>query len=119
MGVLKEDSGLVIIVEEDVTDYTEEQFAEVRRKVTMVFQSGALCDSLTVRENISFPLDGQPGLTADDIDEYVAEIAHIVEVVHVLDKPPSELPTGMKRDVAIGRRFAPHPESIRYDEATS
>ena len=119
MGFLKADSGRVIIDGEDVTDYTEEQFAEVRRKVTMVFQSGALFDSLTVRENISFPLDGQPGLTAKDVDEYVAKIAHMLEVEHVLDKPPSELSTGMKRAVAIGRAFAQNPEAILYDEPTT
>jgi phospholipid/cholesterol/gamma-HCH transport system ATP-binding protein len=119
MGFLKADSGRVIIDGEDVTDYTEERFAEVRRKVTMVFQSGALFDSLTVRENISFPLDGQPGLTAEDIDEYVAKIAHMLEVEHVLDKPPSELSTGMKRAVAIGRAFAQNPEAILYDEPTT
>ena len=119
MGFLKADSGRVIIDGEDVTDYTEEQFAEVRRKVTMVFQSGALFDSLTVRENISFPLDGQPGLTASDIDEYVTKIAHMLEVETVLDKPPSELSTGMRRAVAIARAFAQNPEAILYDEPTT
>ena len=119
MGFLKADYGRVIIDGEDVTDYTEEQFAGVRRKVTMVFQSGALFDSLTVRENISFPLDGQPGLTADDVDEYVAKIAHMLEVEQVLDKPPTELSTGMKRAVAIGRAFAQNPEAILYDEPTT
>jgi phospholipid/cholesterol/gamma-HCH transport system ATP-binding protein len=119
MGFLKADSGRVIVDGEDVTDYTEEQFAEVRRKVTMVFQSGALFDSLTVRENISFPLDGQPGLTPEDVDEYVGKIAHMLEVDEVLDKPPSELSTGMKRAVAIGRAFAQNPEAILYDEPTT
>jgi phospholipid/cholesterol/gamma-HCH transport system ATP-binding protein len=119
MGFLKADSGRVIVDGEDVTNYNEAQFEEVRRKVTMVFQSGALFDSLTVRENISFPLDGQPGLTPEDIDEYVAKIAHLLEVEHVLDKPPSELSTGMKRAVAIGRAFAQNPEAILYDEPTT
>jgi ABC-type transporter Mla maintaining outer membrane lipid asymmetry ATPase subunit MlaF len=119
MGFLKADSGRVIVDGEDVTDYNESQFEEVRRKVTMVFQSGALFDSLTVRENISFPLEGQPGLTFEDIDEYVAKIAHMLEVEHVLDKPPSELSTGMKRAVAIGRAFAQNPEAILYDEPTT
>jgi len=119
MGFLKADSGRVIVDGEDVTDYTEGQFAEVRRKVTMVFQSGALFDSLTVRENISFPLDGQPGLTWEDIDEYVAKIAHMLEVDQVLDKLPSELSTGMRRAVAIGRAFAQNPEAILYDEPTT
>jgi ABC-type transporter Mla maintaining outer membrane lipid asymmetry ATPase subunit MlaF len=119
MGFLKADAGRVIVDGEDVTNYTEAEFAEVRRKVTMVFQSGALFDSLTVRENISFPLDGQPGLTAEDIDEYVTKIAHMLEVDHVLDKPPTELSTGMKRAVAIGRAFAQNPEAILYDEPTT
>jgi len=119
MGFLKADSGRVIVDGEDVTDYTEEEFAEVRRKVTMVFQSGALFDSLSVRENISFPLDGQPGLTFEDVDEYVEKIAHLLEVDNVLDKLPSELSTGMRRAVAIGRAFAQNPEAILYDEPTT
>jgi len=119
MGFLKADAGHVIVDGEDVTNHTEAEFAEVRRKVTMVFQSGALFDSLTVRENISFPLDGQPGLTPEDIDEYVSKIAHMLEVDHVLDKPPTELSTGMKRAVAIGRAFAQNPEAILYDEPTT
>ncbi len=119
MGFLKADAGQVIVDGEDVTNYSEAQFEEVRRKVTMVFQSGALFDSLTVRENIAFPLDGQPGLTPDDIDEYVTKIAHMLEVDHVLDKPPTELSTGMKRAVAIGRAFAQNPEAILYDEPTT
>ena len=119
MGFLKADSGHVIVDGEDVTNYTEAQFEEVRRKVTMVFQSGALFDSLTVRENIAFPLDGQPGLTYEDIEEYVAKIAHMLEVDHVLDKLPSELSTGMKRAVATGRAFAQNPEAILYDEPTT
>ncbi|HKW62124.1 MAG TPA: ATP-binding cassette domain-containing protein [Candidatus Acidoferrum sp.] len=119
MGFLKADAGRVIVDGEDVTDYTEEEFSEVRRKVTMVFQSGALFDSLTVRENISFPLDGQPGLNWQDIDEYVSKIAHLLEVDDVLDKLPSELSTGMRRAVAIGRAFAQNPEAILYDEPTT
>src|SRR5512137_1040794 len=75
MGFLKADSGKIIVDGEDVTEFTEADFAEVRRKVTMVFQSGALFDSLTVGENIAFPLEDQPGLTADDVDAYVQEFA--------------------------------------------
>ncbi|OLC98868.1 MAG: hypothetical protein AUH86_03885 [Acidobacteria bacterium 13_1_40CM_4_58_4] len=120
MGFLKADSGQVIVDGEDVTNFSETQFVEeVRSKVTMVFQSGALFDSLTVRENISFPLDGQSGLTSEDIDEYVSKIAHMLEVETVLAKLPSELSTGMKRAVAIGRAFAQNPEAILYDEPTT
>jgi phospholipid/cholesterol/gamma-HCH transport system ATP-binding protein len=119
MGFLKADAGQVIVDGEDVTNYSEAQFEEVRRKVTMVFQSGALFDSLTVRENIAFPLDGQPGLTFEDVDEYVTKIALMLEVDDVLDKLPSELSTGMKRAVAIGRALAQNPEAILYDEPTT
>jgi len=119
MGFLQADEGQVIVDGEDVTGYSEAQFEDVRRKVTMVFQSGALFDSLTVRENIAFPLDGQPGLSIDDIDEYVEKIAHMLEVENVMEKLPSELSTGMKRAVAIGRAFAQNPEAILYDEPTT
>ena len=119
MGFLKADSGQIFIDGVDVTNFMEADFEEVRRGVTMVFQSGALFDSLTVGENIAFPLDGQPGLTPDDIDEYVMKIAQMVEVEDVIDKLPSELSTGMKRAVAIGRALAQNPEAILFDEPTT
>jgi phospholipid/cholesterol/gamma-HCH transport system ATP-binding protein len=119
MGFLKADSGQILIDGEDVTNFREAEFEEVRRKVTMVFQSGALFDSLTVRENMAFPLEGQVGLTAEDVDEYVLKIAHMLEVENVLDKLPSELSTGMKRAVAIGRALAQNPEAILFDEPTT
>jgi len=119
MGFLKADEGQIFIDGQDVTDFKEADFEEVRRKVTMVFQSGALFDSLTVGENMAFPLEGQPGLTAEDIDEYVLKIAHMLEVESVFDKLPSELSTGMKRAVAIGRALAQNPEAILFDEPTT
>ena len=119
MGFLKPDSGRIFISGQDVTDFTEREFSEIRRKVTMVFQSGALFDSLTVAENIAFPLEDQPGLTAGDIDEYVMKFAKMLEVEEVLDKLPSELSTGMKRAVAIARALAQNPEAILYDEPTT
>lgn len=119
MGFLKPDSGRIFIDGEDVTDFSERQFAEVRRKVTMVFQSGALFDSLTVADNIAFPLEGQPGLTPDDIDAYVDKLAHVLEVDAALDKLPGELSTGNRRAVAIARALAQNPEAILYDEPTT
>jgi len=119
LGFLKADSGQILIDGEDVTDFKERDFEEVRRKVTMVFQSGALFDSLTVAENMAFPLEGQSGLTAADIEEYVANIAKMLEVDEVMEKLPSELSTGMKRAVAIGRALAQNPEAILYDEPTT
>jgi phospholipid/cholesterol/gamma-HCH transport system ATP-binding protein len=119
MGFLKPDSGRIFIDGQDVTDFSEEGFREVRRKVTMVFQSGALFDSLTVADNIAFPLEGQPGLTDEDIDAHVDKLAHMLEVDEVLDKLPGELSTGMRRAVAIARALAQNPEAILYDEPTT
>ena len=119
MGFLKADSGRIFIDGEDVTDFSEKQFAEIRRKVTMVFQSGALFDSLTVADNIAFPMEGQTGLTADDIDANVDKLAHLLEVDPVLDKLPGELSTGMRRAVAIARALAQNPDAILYDEPTT
>ena len=119
MGFLKADSGQILIDGQNVTHFTERQFEELRRKITMVFQSGALFDSLTVAENIAFPLEDQPGLTTDDVDQYVAKLAHMLEVEEVLEKLPSELSTGMKRAVAIARALAQNPEAILYDEPTT
>jgi phospholipid/cholesterol/gamma-HCH transport system ATP-binding protein len=119
MGFLKPDSGRICIDGEDVTDFTEAQFEKIRLKVTMVFQSGALFDSLTVRENIAFPLEQQTGLGSEDVDAYVEKYAHTLEVDHVLDKLPGELSTGLRRAVAIARALAQTPEAILYDEPTT
>ena len=119
MGFLKPDSGRIFIDGQDVTDFSEKQFAEIRRKVTMVFQSGALFDSLTVADNIAFPMEEQAGLTYADIEKNVENLAHLLEVDHVLDKLPGELSTGMRRAVAIARALAQNPDSILYDEPTT
>jgi phospholipid/cholesterol/gamma-HCH transport system ATP-binding protein len=119
MGFLKADSGQIFVDGEDITNFSEADFESIRRKVTMVFQSGALFDSLTVGENIAFPLEGQPGLTDEDVEAYVGKLAHMLEVDDVLDKLPSELSTGMKRAVAIGRALAQNPEAILFDEPTT
>jgi phospholipid/cholesterol/gamma-HCH transport system ATP-binding protein len=119
MGFMKADSGRIFVDGQDVTDFTEQQFEEVRRKVTMVFQSGALFDSLTVAENIAFPLEKQPGLEDEDVDAYVDKLANMLEVAEVLDKLPSELSTGMKRAVAMARAFAQNPDAILFDEPTT
>jgi len=119
MGFLKADEGRIFVDGQDVTDFREADFAEIRKKVTMVFQSGALFDSLTVGENIGFPLEGQPGLTGEDVDSYVERLAEMLEVQDVLDKLPSELSTGTKRAVAIARALAQNPEAILFDEPTT
>jgi phospholipid/cholesterol/gamma-HCH transport system ATP-binding protein len=119
LGFLKPDSGRVIVAGQDITDWTERQLVQIRRRVTMVFQSGALFDSLTIRENIEFPLDDRKDLSPEQIDARVAELAEMLEIGDVLDRLPSELSTGTKRAVAIARALAQDPEAILYDEPTT
>jgi len=119
LGFMKADSGRIFVDGQDITDFTELQFEQIRKKVTMVFQSGALFDSLTVAENIAFPLEKQPGLKDEDIEGYVDRLARMLEVESVLDKLPGELSTGMRRAVAMARAFAQSPEAILFDEPTT
>lgn len=119
LGFLQPDSGRVIVTGEDITGWTEEQLSEIRRRVTMVFQSGALFDSLSVAENVAFPLTTRPDLSPEQIDARVQELLETLEVVEFADKLPAELSTGTKRAVAIARALAQDPEAILYDEPTT
>lgn len=119
MGFLKPDSGRVIVAHEDVTDYDEPHMEVIRKKVTMVFQNGALFDSLTVGENIAFPLRERRDLTEDQIYQIIDGLLEMVGVGHMRDLLPSDLSTGMKRSVAIARALAAQPECILYDEPTT
>ena len=119
MGFLKPDAGRVIVAYEDITEFTEEQLEPVRKKVTMVFQNGALFDSLTVGENIAFPLRERKDLTEDQIYQIIDGLLEMVGVGHMRDLLPSDLSTGMKRSVAIARALAAQPECVLYDEPTT
>ncbi|HYR45349.1 MAG TPA: ATP-binding cassette domain-containing protein, partial [Terriglobia bacterium] len=102
----------------DITQMNEQELAHVRRKVQLVFQSGALFDSLTVWENVAFPLS-DTGNTDEEIETKVAEYLRLVEIEDLADRMPSELSTGMKRAVAIARALAAQPKAILYDEPTT
>jgi phospholipid/cholesterol/gamma-HCH transport system ATP-binding protein len=119
MGFLKPDSGRVIVAFEDITDYSEEQLAEIRKKVTMVFQNGALFDSLTVGENVAFPLRERRDLSEEQILQIVDGLLEMVGVKEMRELLPSDLSTGMKRSVAIARALAAQPECVLYDEPTT
>jgi phospholipid/cholesterol/gamma-HCH transport system ATP-binding protein len=119
MGFLKPDSGRVIVAGEDITDYTEEQMEPVRKKVTMVFQNGALFDSLTVGENVAFPLRESGGLSEEQMFQIIDGLLQMVGVQVMRDLLPSDLSTGMKRSVAIARALAARPECVLYDEPTT
>ncbi len=119
MGFLKPDSGRVIVAFEDITDYPEHELERIRKKVTMVFQNGALFDSLTVGENVAFPLRERRDLDEDQIYQIVDGLLDMVGVREMRDLIPSDLSTGMKRSVAIARALAAQPECILYDEPTT
>jgi phospholipid/cholesterol/gamma-HCH transport system ATP-binding protein len=119
MGFLKVDSGRVLIAGEDITGFDEEQLQPIRKKVTMVFQNGALFDSLTVGENIAFPLRERRELVEDQIEQVVNGLLEMVGVAGMANLLPSDLSTGMKRSVAIARALAAQPEGILYDEPTT
>jgi phospholipid/cholesterol/gamma-HCH transport system ATP-binding protein len=119
MGFLKPDSGRIIVAGEDITDYTEEQLEHIRKKVTMVFQNGALFDSLTVGENVAFPLRESGGLGEEQIFQVVDGLLEMVGVKEMRDLLPSDLSTGMKRSVAIARALSARPECVLYDEPTT
>jgi phospholipid/cholesterol/gamma-HCH transport system ATP-binding protein len=119
MGFLKPDSGRVIVADEDITDYGEEQLELIRKKVTMVFQNGALFDSLSVGENVAFPLREAQDMTEEQIFQIVDGLLHMVGVQEMRDQLPSDLSTGMKRSVAIARALAARPQCVLYDEPTT
>jgi phospholipid/cholesterol/gamma-HCH transport system ATP-binding protein len=118
VGLLKPDSGTIIVDGEDITDMSEDELARIRKKVQLVFQSGALFDSITVWENVAFPLT-DTGRSDEQIDRKVAETLKLVEIEDLADLMPAELSTGMKRAVAVARAVAAQPQGILYDEPTT
>ena len=119
MGFLKPDSGIIRVAGESITGYSETQMQEIRRKVTMVFQNGALFDSISVGENVAFPLRERGDLAEDQILQVVKGLLEMVGVAGMEDVLPSDLSTGMKRSVAIARALASQPEAVLYDEPTT
>jgi phospholipid/cholesterol/gamma-HCH transport system ATP-binding protein len=119
MGFLKPDSGRVIVAHEDITDFPESELRRIRRKVTMVFQSGALFDSLTIAENILFSLELRQDYSEGNKEEVVDGLLKMVDLADYGNAYPADISTGYKRAVAIARALAAQPESILYDEPTT
>jgi phospholipid/cholesterol/gamma-HCH transport system ATP-binding protein len=119
MGFIKPDQGRLFVSYQDITDFTEAQMRQIRKKVTMVFQSGALFDSLTVAENILFSLELRDDYNEQNKEDVVAGLLRIVELEKFADAYPTDLSTGYKRAVAIARALAAQPECILYDEPTT
>jgi phospholipid/cholesterol/gamma-HCH transport system ATP-binding protein len=119
MGFLKADSGTVLVAGQDISGLNEREMQEVRRKVTMVFQNGALFDSISVGENVAFPLRERGDMEEDQILQVVKGLLEMVGVAGMDNLLPSDLSTGMKRSVAIARALASQPSAVLYDEPTT
>src|SRR3984885_15239464 len=119
LGFLKPDKGMIKVAGENICGFNERELQEIRRKVTMVFQNGALFDSITVGENVAFPMRERGEMAEDQILQVVKGLLEMVGVAGVEGLLPSGLLTGMKRSVAIARAWASQPEAVLYDEPTT
>ncbi len=118
LGLLKPDSGQILVDGEDVTEYDETDMMKVRKKIGMIFQEGALFDSLSVYENVAFKLHEQ-GVPEDDVEGEVRRMLRFVNLEDAIDKMPSELSGGMRRRVGIARALVGDPKIVMFDEPTA
>ena len=119
IGLMKPDKGDIILLDNNVTQMNEEALIEMREHIGMLFQGAALFDSLTVFENIAYPLREHLKLTEREIQERVAEKLQVVGLSGIEEKMPAELSGGMKKRVGLARAIATEPEIILYDEPTT
>jgi phospholipid/cholesterol/gamma-HCH transport system ATP-binding protein len=119
VGLLRADAGVVWVNGERVDQLTEAEMMAVRAHLGMVFQEGALFDSLTVRENVGYKLYEETNLPLEEIDERVEEVLGFIGLAEHIDKMPSELSGGQRRRVSIARAMAFKPSIMLYDEATT
>jgi phospholipid/cholesterol/gamma-HCH transport system ATP-binding protein len=118
LGLMCPDSGRIFVLGHEVSRMKERDLFALRRQVGMVFQESALFDSLTVRDNVAYPLKEEGGLAPEEIEQRVLEALRFVELEQTVDLFPSELSGGMRRRVAIARGMITHPEVILYDSPT-
>ena len=118
LGLLKPDSGQILVDGEDVTNYGEAEMMKVRKKIGMIFQEGALFDSLSVYENVAFKLHEQ-GVPEEEVESEVRRMLRFVNLEEAIDKMPSELSGGMRRRVGIARALVGDPKIVLFDEPTA
>lgn len=120
VGLLRPDSGSIKVFDNEVTELEKRKLDEVRKDIGFLFQSGALYDSMTVRQNLEFPLRRiKKDLTDDEIDAKVKEALENVSLPDAIDKMPSELSGGMRKRVGLARTIIVDPKIILYDEPTT
>jgi len=118
LGLLKPDSGQILIDGEDITHYTEIEMMKVRAKIGMVFQEGALFDSLSVYDNVAYRLHEQ-GVDEEEVEREVRRMLKFVALEDAIDKMPAELSGGMRRRVGIARALVGDPQIVMFDEPTA
>ena len=119
IGLMRPDSGFVWVEGRDVTRYSEQEFFEVRRRIGYVFQGAALFDSLSVYENVAYPLREHLALSEEKVAERVAESLESVGLPGTETKMPAELSGGMRKRVGVARAISLRPHAILYDEPTT
>ncbi len=118
LGLLKPDSGKILIDGEDITGYSEVEMMGVRKKIGMVFQEGALFDSLSVYDNVAYRLHEQ-GVAEAEVEIEVRRMLQFVELEDAIDKMPAELSGGMRRRVGVARALVGDPQIVLFDEPTA
>jgi phospholipid/cholesterol/gamma-HCH transport system ATP-binding protein len=121
MGLLRPVQGRVFLFEKDITTMREQELFDLRAKTGMLFQEGALFDSLSIEENVAYPLLNQKTIQhpAEQVHSRVEEVLRFVELGHTLEKFPSELSGGMRRRVGIARANVTQPAMVFYDSPTA
>jgi len=120
VGMLTQDEGTVQVLGDEVSDMDDRELKELRTKVGFLFQSGALYDSMTVRENLEFPLTRVLKIhDQGELDQRVEEVLDAVGLKDAVDKMPSELSGGMRKRVGLARTLIVKPEIMLYDEPTT
>ena len=119
IGLLKPDSGQILLDGQDITKMTERELNEVRRRFGMLFQGAALFDSLTVGENVAFPLREHAGMPEADLKKVIKEKLRLVGLKNVENMMPADLSGGMKKRVGLARAIAMDPEIVLFDEPTT
>lgn len=119
LGLIRADSGQIIVNDQDITSMREPGLVEVRRDIGMVFQEGALFDSLSVRENVGYRLYEEGAQSEEEIERAVRRLLGFVGLDDAIDKMPAELSGGMKRRVGIARALVGTPKVVLYDEPTA
>ncbi len=119
LGLIQPDSGQILIEDQDITLMLEHELVSIRRNIGMIFQEGALFDSLSVKENVGYRLYEEAKLEESEIDAAVLRLLGFVGLEESIDKMPAELSGGMKRRVGIARALMGTPKVVLYDEPTA